>query len=158
MILLAIVAVLALVWFTGGIREMFQNPMPQPTMPTCPQGYNANKDGNCYFCANGSTNLGMFCDGAGTKAATAKPFSCADGGVIQGETCMSCPSGFSLGSDKGFPICVSNSPNPSPMGAKTNPSPAGSPSTQPMTIGVPSPCRSSYKSIPGGSMEFKCFS
>jgi hypothetical protein len=45
----------------------------------------------------------------------------------------------------------------SPISASTNPSPASSSSTQPMTIGVPSPCRNSYKSIPGGSMEFKCF-
>lgn len=48
----------------------------------------------------------------------------------------------------------------SPIAAKTNstPSPASSSSTQPMTLSVPSPCRPSYKSIPGGSMEFKCFS
>jgi hypothetical protein len=42
-------------------------------------------------------------------------------------------------------------------GSPSTPSPASSSSTQPMTIGVPSPCRPSYKSIPGGSMEFKCF-
>jgi hypothetical protein len=52
------------------------------------------------------------------------------------------------------------STKPSPIAAKTNPSPmpASSSSTQPKTVGVPSPCRPSYKSIPGGSMEFKCFS
>lgn len=37
------------------------------------------------------------------------------------------------------------------------PTPAASSSTQPMTLSVPSPCRPQYKSIPGGSMEFKCF-
>ena len=42
--------------------------------------------------------------------------------------------------------------------SSTTPSPASSSSTQPMTLSVPSPCRPSYKSIPGGSMEFKCFS
>lgn len=38
------------------------------------------------------------------------------------------------------------------------PTPATSSSTQPMTVGIPAPCRPQYKSIPGGSMEFKCFS
>lgn len=54
---------------------------------------------------------------------------------------------------------ISTAPKPSPMDAKTNPapSPASSSSTQPMTVGIPSPCRPSYKSIPGGSMEFKCY-
>jgi hypothetical protein len=42
--------------------------------------------------------------------------------------------------------------------AKLTPSPASSSSTQPKTVGIPSPCHPSYKSIPGGSMEFKCFS
>jgi hypothetical protein len=57
-------------------------------------------------------------------------------------------------------IAQCQSTKPSPMAAKTgtSPSPASSSSTQPMTVGIPSPCRSSYKSIPGGSMEFKCFS
>lgn len=40
----------------------------------------------------------------------------------------------------------------------TTPVPATSSSTQPMNVGVPTPCRPSYKSIPGGSLEFKCFS
>jgi hypothetical protein len=42
--------------------------------------------------------------------------------------------------------------------SSSTPSPAASSSTQPMTVGIPTPCRPQYKSIPGGSMEFKCFS
>lgn len=51
-----------------------------------------------------------------------------------------------------------NGSTPSVPSSSSTPSPASSSSTQPSTIGVPSPCRPSYKSIPGGSMEFKCFS
>lgn len=52
-------------------------------------------------------------------------------------------------------------PTPSPAPAPT-PSPAPTPapsssSTQPMPLSIPSPCTPAYKSIPGGSIEFKCF-
>lgn len=47
---------------------------------------------------------------------------------------------------------------PSSSSTPSSPAPAASSSTQPMTVGVPSPCHPSFKSIPGGSLEFKCFS
>lgn len=46
---------------------------------------------------------------------------------------------------------------PTTQPSKPTPAPASSSSTQPMTVPIPSPCHPSYKNIPGGSMEFKCF-
>lgn len=58
-----------------------------------------------------------------------------------------------------FYVYVFGKPGSSPSipATSSTPSPASSSSTQPMTLSVPSPCRPEYKSIPGGSMEFKCF-
>lgn len=46
------------------------------------------------------------------------------------------------------------------VGPTSGPSPAGSSSTQPSPIagGIPSPCHPSYQSVPGGSIEYRCFS
>ncbi len=44
-------------------------------------------------------------------------------------------------------------------GSSSSSPPAGSPasSVPPMTATIPSPCSHSFKSIPGGTMEFRCF-
>lgn len=57
----------------------------------------------------------------------------------------------------GSPI-TSPTTSPTKTTVTTTPTPATSSSTQPMNVGVPTPCHPSYKSIPGGSLEFKCFS
>lgn len=58
------------------------------------------------------------------------------------------------------PATVAPSP-PKPSISLTGvPAPAASSATQPSPLGagVPSPCHPSYQSIPGGSIEYRCFS
>lgn len=57
---------------------------------------------------------------------------------------------------------VPPTPTPSPPSSSSTPStpPASTPSSAPSSsssVQIPTPCTSSYRSIPGGSMEFKCF-
>lgn len=166
--ILVILAVVALAWGLGGFREGFDRNTATPVLPVCPSGSTAKPDGSCRgqcpsgetldpsgFCKDGSNNP----KGFPPKVA---PLGCTSGTnsvIVQDQCYFPCQSGYTVQVDSfGVAMCVPTS-TPSPVTGTTNPSPspASSPSTQPMTIGVPSPCRNSYKSIPGGSMEFKCF-
>ena len=166
------VAILAFVWYSGGFREGFdpsQDSFAKGSPPNCPTGSIAQSNGTCAgACPSGSTQnvisdgsyVYVHCDtqtaSGGTSsisAPTVPALSCSGGGVLfEGACYEACPSGQVLqdgGSRYGI-ICV-------PGTAPSVPSPAASPSTQPMTVGIPTPCRPQYTSIPGGSMEFKCF-
>ncbi len=168
-LILAVVGVLALVWVSGGIREGFDQSANFGT-PNCPTGSKPNNYGSCDGpCPTGTTTQpdGSCMKQSGYSQMTSgapqvTPTSCSTGTLFQGACYIPCDPGSTFMADaRGDVICqstISGSSTSSSSSAKLTPTPASSSSTQPKTVGIPAPCRPSYKSIPGGSMEFKCFS
>jgi hypothetical protein len=168
-ILLVLVAVVALVWVSGGMREGF-------TMPSVPSDSDlrSNTPAAQDFrnklqtiakslgypdAGHAEDLLGLFrtqYQNLPQNTTRDQFISTLSGG--QTPTFSQVDNSDKPGVDTAYNYLFGN-PGSSPTlpASSSTPSPASSSSTQPMTVGVPSPCRNSYKSIPGGSMEFKCF-
>ena len=161
MIVGVLLLILAVVWASGGFREGF-SPFPKFGVANCPAGSTPNNYGTCDLpCPSGTTSLpNGLCRTPieyGTEDAQpprGPPTSCSSGTLFNGICFMPCDAGYSLVADaRGDVLCQATI-----SGSSSSP-PAGSAASQapPMTATIPSPCQHAFKSIPGGTMEFRCF-
>lgn len=105
--------------------------------PVCPSGSTSNAYGGCNLPST-----------PGGDPMYTSPTSCSTGTLVNipggRSVCAVCPSGTTATLGASGPVCTSGS---------TTPSPASSSSSSP----APTSCTPAYTSIPGGTMEYKCF-
>ena len=150
-LILVVVVVLALVWYSSGFREGFSS-VPLPTgSPTTDQPINDKLNQIATSLGYSGVDAFRVVADYGPKYTAATSVPTKDEFISQATNGKITSYSALTGDDK------SKADIAYQYFYGSTPSPAASSSTQPMTLPIPSPCRPEYKSIPGGTMEFKCF-
>ncbi len=125
-------------------------PGPQITPSSCLTGVLSGNQ--CVICPTGTS---IYYDSPGNPICVSPDESCYGASTGICETCDDVKAAYAKKNWDFDPSKIAQC-----KGQNSTPSPSPAPSqssTQPMPVSIPSPCTPAYRSIPGGSMEFKCF-